>query len=287
MEMVSSTAPVDIAHLQTWVGRTESQSDMATGRLIEGLIATLDIARHFPSSVGQAPLTLHWCLAPPIKPMSELGPDGHPARGGFLPPVPLPRRMWAGGELEILDRIVAGDTVERVSRIAAVELKHGRSGPLCFVRVDHAFRTARGLAVRERQDIVYRAAEPAAVATSPRETAPEAAHSLTMRADPVLLFRYSALTFNGHRIHYDRPYAMEEEHYPGLVVHGPLQAALLLEFCAELRHGRPPRRFSFRGVRPLTDGADFQLKALPNAQGMAAWVENAGGEITMRAQAEW
>ena len=218
--------------------------------------------------------------------MSDLGPDGHPARGAFLPPIPLPRRMWAGGELEIIDRIVAGDAIERASRIAAIDLKQGRSGALCFVGVDHTIATPRGVAVRERQNLVYRSAEAQPVATTPRAPALAAEHSLKLHADPVLLFRYSALTFNGHRIHYDRPYATGEEHYPGLVVHGPLQAALLVEFSAELK-GKPPRHFSFRGIRPLFDGADFFLKARRVEEDVTLWVENQDGEATMEAKASW
>jgi 3-methylfumaryl-CoA hydratase len=273
--------------LQSWIGRTEIGRDLTTERLIAALLATFESQMNFPSSGAQAPLTLHWCLAPPIAPMSDLGPDGHPARGGFLPPIPLPRRMWAGGELEILDRIVAGDAIERSSRIAAIDLKQGRSGALCFVGVDHVIATPRGIAVRERQNLVYRPAEAQPVATPPRAPAPAAERSLKLHADPVLLFRYSALTFNGHRIHYDRPYAMGEEHYPGLVVHGPLQAALLVEFAAELAKGKPPRRFSFRGLRPLFDGADFFLKALRGKEDLALWVENDRGDITMDAKASW
>jgi 3-methylfumaryl-CoA hydratase len=280
-----SAPDLDMTALRSWIGRTEIARDMATERLIAGLLTTFESAVNFPSSAAQPPLTLHWCLAPPIAAMSDLGPDGHPARGGFLPPIPLPRRMWAGGELEILDRIVAGDAIERSSRIAAIELKKGRSGPLCFVGVDHAISTPRGIAVRERQNLVYRPAE-AQPAVTPSKT-PAAEHSLKLRADPVLLFRYSALTFNGHRIHYDRPYAVGEEHYPGLVVHGPLQAALLVEFAAELAKGKPPRRFSFRGVRPLFDGADFFLKARRVEEDLTLWVENTDGEATMEAKASW
>jgi 3-methylfumaryl-CoA hydratase len=273
--------------LQSWIGRTEIARDLTTERLIAALLATFESQMNFPSSGAQAPLTLHWCLAPTIAAMSDLGPDGHPARGGFLPPIPLPRRMWAGGELEILDRIVAGDAIERSSRIAAIDLKQGRSGALCFVGVDHVIATPRGIAVRERQNLVYRPAEAQPVATPPRAPAPAAERSLKLHADPVLLFRYSALTFNGHRIHYDRPYAMGEEQYPGLVVHGPLQAALLVEFAAEQAKGKPPRRFSFRGLRPLFDGADFFLKALPGKEDLALWVENDRGDVTMEAKASW
>ena len=288
MNRASISAPdLDMTVLRSWIGRTEIARDIATERLIAGLLATFESVRHFPSCAAQAPLTLHWCLAAPIAPMSDLGPDGHPARGGFLPPIPLPRRMWAGGELEILDRIVAGDAIERSSRIASIDLKQGRSGALCFVGVDHVIATPRGVAMRERQNLVYRAADAQPLAQPPKTPAPLAEHSLKLHADPVLLFRYSALTFNGHRIHYDRPYATGEEHYPGLIVHGPLQAALLVEFSAELAEGKPPHRFSFRGIHPLFDGADFFLKARRGEEGLTLWVENQDGDVTMEAKASW
>ena len=159
--------------------------------------------------------------------MSELGPDGHPARGGFLPPVPLPRRMWAGGELEFFDTLRVGDEVTRTSRIAEVTMKTGSTGVLCFVSVDHLVTTPRGTAIRERQDIVYRDVSTAAAAPAkPAAPPPTAQHRESHMADPVLLFRYSALTFNGHRIHYDRDYVTKVEGYPGLIFHGPMQAAL-------------------------------------------------------------
>jgi 3-methylfumaryl-CoA hydratase len=221
--------------------------------------------------------------------MSEIGSDGHPARGGFLPPVPLPRRMWAGGQIEFIDPLRVGDTVTRSSRISDVTMKTGSTGALCFVSVDHTITTPRGTAIRERHDIVYRDIAPAGDAkAAPAPTpapAPAAKHRESHMADPVLLFRYSALTFNGHRIHYDRDYVTKVEGYPGLIVHGPLQASLLIEFAAKLRGGKPPAKFVYRGVSPLFDGAEFSVNGNETAAGLEVWTANAAGVPTMKGTA--
>jgi len=278
----------DLDHLRKWVGRTESASDVVTPRLVASLLATLDRDGAVADGVP-APPAIHWCLAPAIARRSALGPDGHPARGGFLPPVPLPRRMWAGGALEFLDTLRVGDRVTRRSRIEDVVAKDGRSGALCFVTVAHDYATERGLAIQERQDIVYRdaarsseaAASVAATAVPPRP----ATWTRALRADAVMLFRYSALTFNGHRIHYDRGYCLEEEGYPGLVVHGPLQATLLIDLAATAL-GAVPRRFEFRSVRPLFDGAGFTVNAAEEPdRRLALWVSDDRGYTTMTATA--
>ena len=193
----------------------------------------------------------------------ELGPDGHPTRGGFLPPVPLPRRMWAGGEINLSMPFASATKSKRTSRISDITLKTGSTGTLCFVSVDHVVTSPRGIAIRERQDIVYRempAVEPAAPAKPPR-TPPAAQHRETHMADPVLLFRYSALTFNGHRIHYDRDYVTKVEGYPGLIFHGPLQAAFIVELAAKLHGGQPPKKFVYRGLQPLFEGSEFSVNA--------------------------
>lgn len=283
---------LDIDHLRQWIGRTQQATDTVTVQLVKALRATLFIDIGSPKPGDAAPFTTHWCLAQPVAPMSEIGPDGHPARGGFLPPVPLPRRMWAGGKLEFLDTMRVGDEVTRSSRIAEVTMKAGSTGILCFVSVEHTITTPRGVAIRERQDIVYRDnpnpndakpdAKPQAVAAPSK-----AQHRETHMADPVLLFRYSALTFNGHRIHYDRDYVTKVEGYPGLVFHGPLQAALLVEFSAKLRGGKMPKVFSYRGVQPLFDGAEFSVNANDGPSEMDVWTANAGGTPTMKATATW
>jgi 3-methylfumaryl-CoA hydratase len=246
--------------------------------------------RGVPQAGEAAPLTAHWCLAQPVAPMTAIGPDGHPTRGGFLPPVPLPRRMWAGGRLEFIDAVRVGDVVTRTSRIGDVTEKHGSTGRLCFVTVEHIITTPRGVAVRERHDIVYREQPPAGAAVAPARSGagPAAAtHSRRHMADPVLLFRYSALTFNGHRIHYDRDYVTQIEGYPGLIVHGPLQAALLAEFANEHHGGQAPKTFEYRGVRPLFDGAAFSLNANAADGTMELWTANAEGTPTMKATATW
>ena len=280
---------IDTNHLRQWIGRTEEKTDIVTAHLVKGLRATLFQEIGEPKAGDAAPLTAHWCLALPVAPMSEIGPDGHPTRGGFLPPVPLPRRMWAGGELEFFDTLRVGDETKRASVISDVSMKTGSTGVLCFVSVEHLVTTARGTAIRERHDIVYRdisgapAAAPAKAQPSPRL----AQHSESHMADPVLLFRYSALTFNGHRIHYDRDYVTRIEGYPGLIVHGPLQAALLIELAAKLHGGKAPAKFVYRGLQPLFDGSEFSVNASEISSGLDLWTANTRGEPTMRGTASW
>jgi 3-methylfumaryl-CoA hydratase len=279
----------DIDHLRQWIGRTAQASDIVTAQLVKGLRATLFQEIGEPRHGDAAPFTVHWCLAQPVYPMSELGPDGHPTRGGFLPPVPLPRRMWAGGELEFFDDLRVGDEATRTSRIADVTMKTGSTGVLCFVSVDHLVTTSRGTALRERQDIVYRdistgpASAPAKAAAPP----PPAQHRESHMADPVLLFRYSALTFNGHRIHYDRDYVTRVEGYPGLIFHGPMQAAFLVEMAAKLHGGTAPKKFSYRGLQPLFEGSEFSINANDIGAGMEVWTANSEGQPTMKGTATW
>lgn len=288
---MSASPPLDLNHLRQWIGRSEQADDDITRRLVTSLVATTG-GDSTNDMEGVAPLAVHWCLAPPMVAMSMLGLDGHPARGGFLPPVPLPRRMWAGGRLEILDRLRIGDAVSRNSFIRDVTAKQGRTGTLCFVTVEHEISTVRGLAMRERQDIVYREADTAQPATSGAPVGSVSGPPFvngqwhrTVLADPILLFRYSALTFNGHRIHYDHPYAVDIEHYPGLVVHGPLQATLLLNFATELR-GSPPSSFTFRGLSPLIAG-EFLLHAEEDGGQLKLWTARESGPVAMAAEAVW
>ena len=225
---MSATAAIDLDHLRTWIGKVEEASDVVTANAVKGMRATLFLDPGEPKTGDAAPVTMHWCYMLQIVRPSEIGPDGHPARGGFLPPVPLPRRMWAGGQTEVLDLLRVGDAVTRRSEIANVELKSGGTGPLCFVTVHHTYASPRGVAIKEVQNIVYRDPPPAdGKAPPPPPPAPKAQHSRALTADPVMLFRYSALTFNGHRIHYDRRYVTEVEGYPGLIVHGPLILSLI------------------------------------------------------------
>ncbi len=271
---------IDVAPLSAWTGRSMEAEDVVTTRLVDEFRATFG-ANLAPVPAGAAPLALHWCLAPGATPMADLGPDGHAAKGGFLPPVPLPRRMWAGGELEILGDIGVGDRVMRRSTVGDIKAKQGGTGPLCFVAVHHELSGQNGPVVRERHDIVYREAGTSAARPEP---GPERPSDLdwTVDASPVLLFRYSAMTFNGHRIHYDLPYVTEVEGYDGLVVHGPIQATLLLQMATVLA-GAPPRRFRYRALSPLIAGGSFMVRGVVTPEGTACRVENARGVVTMEA----
>jgi 3-methylfumaryl-CoA hydratase len=275
---------IDIGALRAWIGREEVGQDVLSEDLARKYHATLDMPGEAPRLGEVAPRTIHFCLAQPVMPTSALGPDGHPSRGGFLPPVALPRRMWAGGLLTFPGDLRVGDRIERRSRIVDVVLKHGRAGPLCFVVVQHLILVDGQTKLEERQDLVYRELGEANAKAAP--AAEFGAHRRPVEASAPLLFRYSALTFNGHRIHYDRRYVAEVEHYPGLIVHGPLQAAWLYNYAAELK-GAPPSRFAFRGLSPLFDDDSIFLNAEADGEGLKLWSARAGGPVAMSAEARW
>jgi len=271
-----------------WIGRQSESLDVVSERLVVSYKAIFE--PHLAlSAPDQAPLGIHWCLSPAIAGMDQLGPDGHPAKNLALPPVPFPRRMWAGGELRILDAFWIGDKVRRVSTIRDITHKQGRSGDLWFVVVGHDYYTERGLALTERQDIVYReAASPDAGARSRSEpskpTVIRPANEVwSLTPSTTLLFRYSALTFNGHRIHYDLPYATEMEGYEGLVVHGPLQATILLNL-ATAQNGAIPSVFRYRGVAAATAGRELTFRA--GIDGNRFWTQGAAGSVHMEAEIE-
>lgn len=276
---------LDIEHLKTWIGATRESRDVISPRLANSLAAVLDEDPTLEEG-DTPPVGIHWCLSPDIAPMSRLGSDGHPARGDFLPPVPLPRRMWAGGELVFSGEFRVGDVVTRRSRIADIAHKTGRSGTLCFVTVTHDYTGPRGLVLKERHDIVYRPIETATGGPSGDTSPPIPDETSSVEASPVLLARYSAATFNGHRIHYDRDYCQKEEGYPGLLVHGPLQATYLLRLATRRNAERLPARFTFRGVSPLFDGGHFSVNAAETEGGSNLWICSQAGRITMQARAE-
>lgn len=282
----------DIDHLKEWIGREEHAEELLTPALAARFNATFD--RSAPLDEGaEAPLLIHLCLCLPVAPTAALGPDGHPRRGGFLPPVPLPRRMWAGGEFDFLAPVRIGDVVSRRSVIEDVAVKQGRTGALCFVTVRHHIASGGRAAVTERHDIVYREA-PATTATTtttarapmPQQDMRTPTHQRTVDAGATFLFRYSALTFNGHRIHYDAPYASSAEHYPGLVIHGPLQATMLCQYAADL-HGSAPKNFRFRSVAPIFGPGAFTLNAAPDDDAMTLWTAAADCPLSMEATARW
>ena len=274
--------------LRPWIGRTEQRTDLVTAAMAAGLSATLDRTEPEPVLGADMPDLIHWLCFRPTAPQHELGPDGHPLRGGFLPPVPLPRRMWAGGRIEFNHPLRAGDEVVRQSRILNVDAKQGRSGPLVFVTVRHEISNAQGLAISEEQDLVYREAATAQTPPTSATHAPaDAAFARTLRPDTTLLFRYSALTFNSHRIHYDRPYATKVEGYPGLVVHGPLIATLLVDLLRRQHPGARLRRYRYTALRPTFDLHPLRLCGREDGpHSHALWSQDHEGVLTMTAQAQ-
>lgn len=276
-------------NLQSWIGWTDTSTDVITPTPYAALSATLDGELRRPPEGTPLPPLWHWLYFLPLYKQSEVGPDGHARRGGFLPPVPLPRRMWAGSEFDFRQALCVGDEVTRVSTITDIQEKTGRSGSLVFVKVRHELRRSAesAPAIAETHDIVYReAARPDADLRAPA-AAPDGAWQRKIVPDAVLLFRYSALTFNGHRIHYDRRYATEVEGYPGLVVHGPLLATLLLDLLREHRPGATVVRFSFRASSPLFDTHPFFVCGTPGSDGKTVrlWAKDHRGGLAMDATA--
>ncbi len=277
-------------NLQDWVGRSEVVSDVATPTPYAALSATFDREAGRPPAGTVLPALWHWLYFLPLHRQSEIGPDGHARRGGFLPPVPLPRRMWAGSQFEFHQPLCIGDEMTRTSTIESVTEKQGRTGPLVFVKVRHEIRRQgqAEVALTEFHDIVYReAARADEVAPPPRLAPATSTWEKKWVPDDVLLFRYSALTFNGHRIHYDRKYVTEVEGYPGLIVHGPMVATMLLDL---LRHQMPQaqvERYEFRAVRPVFDIHHFHVCGEPQADGRSIrlWAKDHEGWLTMEATA--
>lgn len=265
-------------NFQDHVGQTETRDDIVAPHLMQGLAATLGMA-----APSRLPPLWHWMLFQEWVMPDRLGLDGHPRRGGFLPPVhDLPRRMWAGGTVRFLAPLHTGEAVRRTSTIRSVTEKQGGSGRLVFVTVDHAIEGPHGPAIAERQDIVYRGAEgPAAKPAEPAPPAPPDARRDEARPDPVLLFRYSALTGNGHRIHYDLDYARGAEGYPGLVVHGPLQAMWLAGLLAD----KTIAAFSFRGLRPAFHDAPLVTEGWAEGDVWRLRTLDPGGRACMTAEA--
>jgi len=272
----------------SWLGRTETLAEEIAASRVAALAATLDWDA--PPTRGAAlPAGWHWLFFNPVAPRRELGHDGHPKRGGFLPPVALPRRMWAGGRLTYHAPVSIGAEASRLSEILKVETKTGKSGTLTFVTVRHTISAAGRRCIEEEQDIVYRSPPaPRSPAPKPSPAPQGAVWSERIDPDTALLFRYSALTFNGHRIHYDQAYALEEEGYPDLVVHGPLTATLLQGLAVQAQPRLRLVRFSFRGMAPLFVDGPFWIEAAPVAgkpNELTLWARGEGGELAMQASA--
>ncbi|MDM0115823.1 MaoC family dehydratase N-terminal domain-containing protein [Variovorax sp. J22R133] len=279
---------IDIEHLRSWIGRTESRTDIATATPVQALSATLDRDDAAPQPGDAVPPCWHWLYFLPMHRQSEIGADGHPQRGGFLPPVPLPRRMWAGSRIEFIRPLAVGSTIRRDSRIADVSGKEGRSGTLIFVRVRHEISDEQGVAIVDEHDIVYRDNPKPGDPVPPVQAAPTGHEWVrTIQPDDVLLFRYSALTFNGHRIHYDRRYVTEVEGYPGLVVHGPLIATLLLDLLRRNLPDATVKHFAFKAMKPTFDLAPFQVCGRRSEDGRTVrlWARHTDGALAMEATA--
>lgn len=275
-----------------WIGREERRTDTLGPSPAARWLATFD--RAAPAD-GTLPQGIHWCLCTPDAPTAMLGADGHPQRDesadSFFPPIPLPRRMWASTEVEFLHPLAPGDEIERVSGIESISEKDGRSGKLAFVAVAHETRANGVVALREKQSLVYReAAAPNAPLVPPKGKGDGFAGSQwdvvrELRPGPRLLFRYSALTFNTHRIHYDAPYARGVERYRGLVVHGPLTATLLLDLAAQELGDNMLKSFSFRGVSPATAGDMLVLAMRREGEALELGAYAGNGREVMRANA--
>ncbi len=269
--------------LRQWIGRSEQKRDIAEPGPVRRLAALLDHETP-PWAPGVLPPLAHWLYFLPEAPQSSLGPDGHPLRGGFLPPVQLPRRMWAGGRIEFRAPIPYGAEMTRRSTVADITGKTGSTGEMVFVVVRHEISVDDRIAIVEDHDIVYR---PLAAAPAPARSAPAPVSTDWRRSvapGPVELFRYSALTFNSHRIHYDRDYVRDVEGYPGLVVHGPLIATLLVDNFLRWRPMTPIARFAYRAKSPLFDGARFDLCAAASPTGARLWAQAPGAPVAMEGE---
>jgi 3-methylfumaryl-CoA hydratase len=282
----------EVEQYREWIGRGVEQGQNLSPWPAQALFATIR-REGAPLSLATLPLLGHWVYFQDSAPQGALSIDGHPMRGGFMPPVDLPRRMWAGGRLEFVRSPQLGAWVDKRSTIIDVAAREGRSGRLLFVTVQHILSDGEGLLLKEEQDIVYRGAAPPGAAGA-ADLAPTPAPALaaggwrqSVRPETTLLFRYSALTFNAHRIHYDRDYAVTAEGYQGLVVQGPLLATLLLDSLVRVRPDFAVHRFNFRALRPVFDTADFAIAGALEADGRTATLQVIGpdGALCMAATA--
>ena len=284
----SLTPTRDLSVLKAWSGRFQRVVDQVAPASVARLSATLDRDDAPPQNGDVLPPLWHWIFFTPSSRTSELAPDGHEYRGGFLPPVDLARRMWAGGRFEFHAPLHIGDQVERVSTIVDVEGQEGRQGPLVFITVKHELSTIKGIALTEEHDIVYRdLPQPGQVPPPPQPAPANHEFSREIRASEVMLFRYSALIFIAYRMHWDRVFATQEEGYPGLVVHGPLLATLLLDLVRREAPAAQVRRFAFKAVRPIFDIHSFTVCGRREGDGiLTLWAKDHEGYLAMQATAE-
>ena len=278
---------INLEHLQSWIGKTQTDVDQIALRHARLMAATVDYANPQRIAEGKSlPPLWHWTYFLEGRPASELGRDGHPARGGFLPPVPLPNRMWAGGRVSFLAPVRLGDLVHKESSILKVDHKRGRSGDLVFVTVLHELKSTQGeLLIREEHDIVYKNSSPQGAPKKTLVPAPSTQFNKTITPNSTMLFRYSALTFNGHRIHYDLDYCRDVEGYRNLVIHGPLTATLLAAYAEETGNAQVVD-FTYRALSPALIGDSITLRANAEGKHLALYATLEDGTICMQAEAE-
>jgi 3-methylfumaryl-CoA hydratase len=277
---------LDINHLNKWLGNTEIVTDYLTPVVEQRYRATLNIDPGNPVEGESATSGIHWMLAWNLKKNDELGVDSHPARGDFLPPVPLPRRMWAGSQIKVHNPLRVGDKVVKKSKVADIKLKTGRTGQLCFVTAEYEFLVEDEVRLHELHNIVYRDVSKAGGGSGVSDIIPDDADfTETIFMHPTILFRYSAIGFVGHRIHYDYPYTKNEENYPDLIVHGPLQATFLLRAAEKLK-GKSVSSFNHKVMAPVFANSEYIIGAKKNPDGsVSCWGAVKGSGMTMQAEA--
>lgn len=272
-----------MTNLEAWIGKEQSRTQIIDAKQAELMALTLNA--EIPKTGTPLPHCWHWAWFNDALPSAELGRDGHAKRGGFLPPVSLPRRMWAGGKIEFKRPILVGKEMTKISTIKSIKQRSGRSGELCIVTIGHQISDADGLCVDEEQNLVFREdPKPDASTSIPPEPPADADVETTLHPDPVLMFRYSALTFNGHRIHYDVDYARDVEGYPDLVFHAPLTATALCNLGLELIGKSAPSSFEYRATAPLFCNQPVRLRAKKSSIGATLWAETPEGSQAMLAE---
>ena len=278
---------INIDELKTWIGSSEESVDEVSISLEKRFKATLDLDPGNPAKGDEASSGIHWTLAPAVVKSSLLGKDSHPEKGSFLPPVPLPRRMWAGCETEFFSPLYIGDIVTKKSTIVDITIKNGKSGLLCFVKAKYEFFVESHLIIEEYHDIVYRELQPIDKSKITKINLPNfvSSYEENFFAHPTTLFRYSAITFNGHRIHYDYPYSTKEEGYKDLVFHGPLQATLLLRAAEKFKKVKA-KKFVHKGIAPVFANNDLLINIEDTNNGLInCYTSTKDAGLTMKAEA--
>ena len=279
---------VDIDHLKKWIGKIDNVTDYVTPIVEQRYRATLNMDIGNPKDGDPVTSGLHWMLGWNLVKNDELGVDSHPALGEFLPPVPLPRRMWAGSEIKVLKPIRVGNKVIKQSTVADIQVKEGRTGLLCFVTAEYNFLVNDEVTINEKHNIVYRDISKSGGGSGYSKEIPQKSDlSEKIFMHPTILFRYSAIGFVGHRIHYDHPYTVNEENYPGLIVHGPLQATYLLR-AAEKLMGKPVKSFTHKVMAPVFANSEYIVGVDKMDDGsVSCWGATKEFGVTMRAEAKF